>query len=78
MSQTSHVSLDVPVRDEYLVFGSPQLLDAEIEEVVAALRSGWIGTGPRVAAFENAFREYVGAAHARRAPLVHGRPPPLR
>ena len=64
MSQTSHVSLDVPVRDEYLVFGSPQLLDAEIEEVVAALRSGWIGTGPRVAAFESAFREYVGAAHA--------------
>ena len=35
-----------PVRDAYLIFGSPQLLDAEIDEVVATLRSGWIGTGP--------------------------------
>src|ERR1700739_627652 len=37
-----------PVRDSYLVFGSPQILEAEIEEVVATLRSAWIGTGPRV------------------------------
>jgi dTDP-4-amino-4,6-dideoxygalactose transaminase len=51
-------------RDQYLVFGSPQLLDDEIEEVVSTLRSGWIGTGPRVARFETAFRDYVGAAHA--------------
>ncbi|MCW2964276.1 MAG: UDP-4-amino-4,6-dideoxy-N-acetyl-beta-L-altrosamine transaminase, partial [Actinomycetia bacterium] len=36
----------------YLVFGSPQLLEPEIEEVLATLRSGWIGTGPRVAALE--------------------------
>ena len=36
---------DKPVRPDYLVFGSPQLLEADIEEVVATLRSGWIGTG---------------------------------
>src|SRR5437660_9827501 len=56
-------SIDKPIRDYYLVFGSPQLLDAELDEVVATLRSGWIGTGPRVAKFEEAFRDYVGAKH---------------
>jgi dTDP-4-amino-4,6-dideoxygalactose transaminase len=53
-----------PVREKYLVFGSPQLLEAEIEEVIATLRSCWIGTGPRVGSFEKAFRNYVGAEHA--------------
>jgi dTDP-4-amino-4,6-dideoxygalactose transaminase len=51
-------------RDEYLVFGSPHLLDEEIEEVVATLRSGWIGTGPRVHDFEEEFATYLGGSHA--------------
>jgi dTDP-4-amino-4,6-dideoxygalactose transaminase len=51
-------------RSEYLIFGSPQLLESDIEAVVATLRSGWIGTGPRVGAFEQAFRQYAGATHA--------------
>jgi dTDP-4-amino-4,6-dideoxygalactose transaminase len=51
-------------RDSYLVFGSPELLDAEIEEVMATLRSAWIGTGPRVARFEKAFGAYVGTSNA--------------
>ena len=53
-----------PVRKDYLVFGSPDVRDAEIREVESTLRSGWLGTGPRVAAFEEAFREYVGARFA--------------
>ena len=53
-----------PSRESYLVFASPQLLDAEIDEVVATLRSGWIGTGPRVARFEQEFGAYVGTTHA--------------
>jgi dTDP-4-amino-4,6-dideoxygalactose transaminase len=55
-----------PVRDpkEFLVFGSPQIEDAEIAEVLECLRSGWIGTGPRVARFESAFRAYRRASHA--------------
>ena len=53
-----------PVRADYLVFGSPQILEPEIDEMVATLRSAWIGTGPRTAAFEAAFAEYVGAPHA--------------
>jgi dTDP-4-amino-4,6-dideoxygalactose transaminase len=55
---------DRPRRDEYLVFGSPEIREDEIEEVLATLRSAWIGTGPRVARFESEFREYVGAEHA--------------
>jgi len=53
-----------PVRDSFLVFGSPQILDDEIDEVVASMRSGWLGTGPKVARFEEDFRRYRGAPHA--------------
>jgi dTDP-4-amino-4,6-dideoxygalactose transaminase len=51
-------------RTEYLVFGSPLIGEAEIDEVVATLRSGWIGTGPRVAKFEKMMAEYTGARYA--------------
>ena len=36
----------------------------EIQEVVDTLRSGWLGTGPKVARFEALFRDYTGAPHA--------------
>jgi dTDP-4-amino-4,6-dideoxygalactose transaminase len=52
------------MRKDFLIFGSPAIDQAEIDEVVATLRSGWIGTGPRVARFEEMFREYIGATHA--------------
>jgi len=32
--------------------------EPEIEEIVASLRSGWLGTGPKVQRFEKMFREY--------------------
>ena len=51
-------------RENFLVFGSPLVGEAEIEEVVATLRSGWIGTGPRVAKFEEMMKKYTGAEHA--------------
>lgn len=51
-------------RDSFLIFGSPSLGEEEIAEVEATLRSGWIGTGPRVAEFERAFADYIGAEHA--------------
>jgi dTDP-4-amino-4,6-dideoxygalactose transaminase len=51
-------------RSEFLVFGSPAINEPEIAEVEATLRSGWLGTGPRVQQFEADFREYVGAAYA--------------
>ena len=57
-------SLESPVRDTFLVFGAPAIEDAEIAEVVASLRSGWLGTGPKVARFEADFTAFAGAAHA--------------
>ena len=48
----------------FLVFGEPQILDEEIEAVVACLRSGWIGTGPRVASFEREFAAFKGVEQA--------------
>ncbi len=55
-----------PVRppDRFLVFGAPAIEQPEIDEVVDSLRSGWLGTGPKVARFEEAFRRYRGAEHA--------------
>lgn len=55
---------NAPVRDEFLIFGSPLIDEPMIAEVVETLRSGWIGTGPRVARFEELFREYIGSRHA--------------
>jgi perosamine synthetase len=45
-------------------FFRPDLGDAEIDEVVDTLRSGWLSTGPRVRRFEEDLAAAVGAAHA--------------
>ena len=45
-------------------FAPPAIGPDEIAEVLATLESGWLSTGPRVAAFEQAFAQYTGAAHA--------------
>jgi dTDP-4-amino-4,6-dideoxygalactose transaminase len=52
-------------RDEFLTFGRPLIEDAEIAEVVDSLRSGWVGSGPKVTRFERMLEEYVGAPHVR-------------
>lgn len=41
-----------------------ELNDEEINEVVAALKSGWLTSGPRVRQFEQDFAAAVGAKHA--------------
>jgi dTDP-4-amino-4,6-dideoxygalactose transaminase len=52
------------MRDTYLVFGQPLIEEAEIEEVGKSLRAAWLGTGPKVAAFEKMIAEYKGVKHA--------------
>jgi dTDP-4-amino-4,6-dideoxygalactose transaminase len=42
----------------------PAIGDAEIAEVVACLRSGWLTTGPRAKRFETEFAAKVGGKHA--------------
>lgn len=44
----------------FLVFAAPDIQEAEIAEVEACMRSGWLGTGPRVARFETDFAHYKG------------------
>lgn len=51
-------------REDFLVFGAPLIEEAEVEELVASLRSAWLGTGPKVARFEEDFRRFKGAEHA--------------
>ena len=44
----------------FIIFGSPAIGEEEIAEVEAVMRSGWLGTGPRVAQFEEDFAIYQG------------------
>lgn len=54
----------MPIRETFLVFGSPRIEDDEISEVVDSLRSGWLSTGPKVARFEDDFKQYIGSKFA--------------
>ena len=42
-------------------FSPPDISEQEIEEVVAALKSGWITTGPKTKEFESKITEYCGS-----------------
>ena len=55
-----------PVRpdDRFLIFGAPAIEEDEVQEVVDSIRSGWLGTGPKVARFVDDFKRYIGAEHA--------------
>jgi len=48
----------------FIHFAPPVIGRDDIEEVVAALESGWLSTGPRVQRFEQAFAKYIGSRHA--------------
>ena len=48
-------------KNRFLVSGAPAIEEAETEEVVASMRSGWFGTGPKVARFIDDFRSYKDA-----------------
>lgn len=48
----------------FIPIARPALLEADAEAVREAVLSGWITQGPRVAEFEAAFAEFVGAPHA--------------
>ncbi|HET7435644.1 MAG TPA: aminotransferase class I/II-fold pyridoxal phosphate-dependent enzyme [Thermoanaerobaculia bacterium] len=45
-------------------FFRPQIGQAEIDEVMDTLKSGWLTTGPKVRQFESDFAAFVGAKHA--------------
>jgi dTDP-4-amino-4,6-dideoxygalactose transaminase len=45
-------------------FYKPSITQAEIDEVVDTLRSGWLTTGPKTKLFEKDFAAYLGQEHA--------------
>jgi dTDP-4-amino-4,6-dideoxygalactose transaminase len=51
-------------QQRFIPFNKPEIDNAEIEEVVNTLRSGWLTTGVRTAQFEREFCAYTGARHA--------------
>ncbi len=44
----------------FLPFALPEIGEEEIAEVVSALRSGWVTTGPKAKQFESEFGDYLG------------------
>ena len=55
--------------DKFIVFGTPDIHQAEIDEVVDSLESGWLGTGPKVRQFEEEFARFRGVEETRAAAL---------
>lgn len=53
-----------PVRDKLLPYGRQWVDDKDVQAVIEVLRSDWLTTGPKVAEFEQAFAEAVGAREA--------------
>jgi dTDP-4-amino-4,6-dideoxygalactose transaminase len=45
---------------EFVPFALPDIGEAEVEAVSEAMRSGWLTSGPRTAAFEQEFADFVG------------------
>lgn len=54
--------LDMKIRN--IPFSPPDVTDAEISEVVGAMTSGWITTGPRTKKFERELADYIGTGKA--------------
>ncbi len=48
-------------KDRFLVFGAPAIEDAEIQEVLSTIKTGWLGTGSKVMSCENDFKAYKGS-----------------
>lgn len=46
---------------EFIVFGSPQITEEDINAVVTTMKSGWIGTGPKSHEFEKIVADYKQA-----------------
>lgn len=48
---------------KFLPFALPEIGEEEIQEVVDALRSGWVTTGPKTKQFESDFSTYLGGGN---------------
>ena len=60
-----------PSRTTFLPFALPHITQAEIDEVVDSLRSGWLTTGPKTKLFEKQFRRVRRYAFRTGSQLSH-------
>jgi perosamine synthetase len=63
-SGTLAIDGGTPVRSAFLPYAHQQISDDDVAAVVAALRSDWLTTGPRVPEFEAGLTAATGARHA--------------
>jgi len=54
--------IDTELRN--IPFSPPDITDAEIEEVIKAMKSGWITTGPKTKELEKRIADYIGVDKA--------------
>src|SRR6266852_1695436 len=64
MEHSSLIKAKRSARQTFLPFALPHITQAEIDEVVDTLRSGWLTTGPKTKRFEREFAAQVGAPYA--------------
>lgn len=64
MEYNDLVPVKRPPRATFLPFALPHITQAEIDEVVDTLRSGWLTTGPKTKRFEREFADYIGTPYA--------------
>lgn len=66
MTDNDRLAIDggTPVRSTFLPYARQQIGDDEVAAVVAALRSDWLTTGPKVPEFEAGLAAVTGARHA--------------
>jgi dTDP-4-amino-4,6-dideoxygalactose transaminase len=50
--------------EQFIPFSKASIGEEEEQSVIDVLRSGWLTSGPRTAAFEQKFRAYTGSSHA--------------
>ncbi|GAC1610702.1 MAG: DegT/DnrJ/EryC1/StrS family aminotransferase [Aquirhabdus sp.] len=55
--------MSIRPKSDFLVFGQPEILQDEIDEVIDSMHKGWLGTGPKVARFEHNFATYKNVSH---------------
>ncbi len=53
-----------PIIDHFIPFAPPLIGDEEKREIIDTLESGWITTGPKTEAFEQAICTYIGGGYA--------------
>jgi len=59
-----YIKIASKISSQFITFGAPKICKEEIDAVVSVMKSGWLGTGPKVTEFEEEFRVYKNARYS--------------